>query len=95
MLAPFAEMQQRPRAVELAGHVVIGVAHLQGQAQALLGRAGRRPVLRAMAQQMRVAADVQAQMPALTRAPHGVDGQPARLGILVAPPARTECAGTP
>ena len=28
-LPPLAEMQQRPRAMELGGHVVIGVAHLQ------------------------------------------------------------------
>ena len=93
-LSPFAEVQQSPRTVELAGHVVIGVVHLRRESQALLGGPARRPVLRLVTQKMRVVTDVQAERSPIARAPRGVDGPATRFGILVSPPAEEDALET-
>ena len=87
-LSPFAQVQQCPPTVELARHIVIRVAHLQRQPQAFLRGTTCCPVVRLVAAQMRVAADVQAQQPPLPGAPHGVDGEATRLRVLVPPTAQ-------
>src|SRR5262249_2039183 len=89
-LPPFAKVEQGPRAVELARHVVIRVAHLQRQSQAILRDTTRGPVVGLVAAQVRIPTDVQAQQPPLSGVPQGVDGEATPLRALVPPTAQQD-----
>src|SRR5262249_4947817 len=80
--SPCAEVQERPRPVELTGHVVVRVADLEREREPLLGDVIGEAVLGPVTLQMGVVADVLAQADAISRLAGGVDGAMTGLRVL-------------